>query len=99
MNLKTTIIVLVLFMIVGFLSVREQQQAEALQAEILTTSLYIVTDDKEDGLVRVEAVDRALEDYDLWIPTGYPEHTTLMISVDQNGEPLLIQKQQKSFSF
>ncbi len=99
MNLKTTFIVLALFMVLGFLSVREQQQQEAIQAEVLTTSLYIVTDEKEDGLVKVEAVDRALEDYDLWIETGYPEHTTLMISVDQNGEPLIIEEQQKSFSF
>ena len=92
MNLKTTFIVLALFMALGFLSVREQQQQEAIQAEVLTTSLYIVTDEKEDGLVKVE-------DYDLWIETGYPEHTTLMISVDQNGEPLIIEEQQKSFSF
>jgi hypothetical protein len=94
---KTLVLLLVAVGITAGSSYSAQKQ-ETENVETLTTSIYIVTDNKEDDYIEAQAIDRALEDYSVLLPDDgkYKENETLRIGVDGNGDITKIERIQST---
>ncbi len=92
--MKKTLVLLLVAVGITAGSAYSSHKEEIVQTETLTTSIYIVTDNKEDNYVEAQAVDRALEDYSVLLPDDgkYAEHETLRIGVDGNGDITKIER-------